>query len=123
MSIGENIRNARKDKNFTQTQLAEVLGVQTAAVSKYEKGVVSPTVEQLQKISYALNVSLSELVLLSCPFCGERATIYEGKREFSHTGKYIAQCNGCLCKMGGFQTAEYAAQGWNNRQTAEKDLI
>ena len=36
--IGEAIRQARKEKNLTQTQLGELMGVQRAQVSKIESG-------------------------------------------------------------------------------------
>ena len=62
MEIGERIRKSRLDKGFTQSQLAVKIGVQTSAVSKYEKGLVSPTFEQLQKISDALDVPIGILL-------------------------------------------------------------
>ena len=36
--IGEAIRKARKEKNLTQTQLGELMGVQRAQISKIESG-------------------------------------------------------------------------------------
>ena len=36
--IGEAIKKARKDKNLTQTQLGELMGVQRAQISKIESG-------------------------------------------------------------------------------------
>ncbi|MCM1311641.1 MAG: helix-turn-helix domain-containing protein [Bacteroides sp.] len=36
--IGEAIRQARKEKNLTQEQLGELMGVQRAQVSRIEKG-------------------------------------------------------------------------------------
>ena len=62
MNIAERIRIARKNKGFTQSHLAEKIGVQTAAVSKYEKGLVSPTFEQLQKIAAALDITITVLI-------------------------------------------------------------
>lgn len=36
--IGDAIRNARKEKNMTQSQLGELMGVQRAQISKIESG-------------------------------------------------------------------------------------
>ena len=36
--IGEAIKNARKSKNLTQSQLGELMGVQRAQISKIESG-------------------------------------------------------------------------------------
>ena len=44
MNIGEKIKNARKNKNLTQTQLAKIVGVKSAAIiSSWESGQSSPT--------------------------------------------------------------------------------
>lgn len=60
--IGENIKRIRKQKGLTQQQLADVLNVKRAAISKYEKGIVSPNSEQLWKIADALGVRLQHLI-------------------------------------------------------------
>ena len=39
MKTGEVIRNLRKEKNLTQEQMAEMLGVSAPAVNKWENGV------------------------------------------------------------------------------------
>lgn len=57
----ENLRRIRKEKKITQKQLAEKIGVQPSAISKYETGKVSPTVEQLEKIAEVLEVPVMSL--------------------------------------------------------------
>ena len=36
MSFGENLKNVRKQRNITQEELAEILGVSRQAISKWE---------------------------------------------------------------------------------------
>lgn len=50
------IRKARKAAGVTQEQLAEVLGVNRATLSKYETGAIEPSVSQLKTIAAALRV-------------------------------------------------------------------
>lgn len=38
LNIGENIRGLRKQKDITQEQLAEMLGVSCQSVSRWESG-------------------------------------------------------------------------------------
>ncbi len=38
LKIGENIKRLRREKGMTQEQLAELLNITNAAVSKWEKG-------------------------------------------------------------------------------------
>lgn len=54
-----------RDKNFTQAELAQKLGVTTASVSKYEIGEVIPDIEKLTKYCYIFNVSLDYIIGLS----------------------------------------------------------
>lgn len=39
MMLHENIRKLRRERNLTQEQLAELMGVSIASVSKWETGV------------------------------------------------------------------------------------
>lgn len=48
------ISQARKTKGMTQTQLADIIGVDQALVSRWESGKVSPNKANLQKLRDAL---------------------------------------------------------------------
>lgn len=61
--VGRFISDCRKEKNLTQKQLAEMLGVTNKAVSKWETGEGYPDITLLPKLSDALNVSIDELLL------------------------------------------------------------
>ena len=39
MSIGQNIKKYRKEKGYTQRELADLIGVSVQSVSKWETGV------------------------------------------------------------------------------------
>lgn len=58
----EGIKNARKKKGWTQEQLANALGVKRSVISKYETGIISPTIIQIEEIANALNVPMPELL-------------------------------------------------------------
>lgn len=45
--IGDNIRRLRRQGSITQEQLAEMLGVTCAAVSKWERGETYPDITLL----------------------------------------------------------------------------
>ncbi len=48
--LGENIKKWRKERNFTQEALGELIGVQKAQISKIEKGQTGTTIENVLKI-------------------------------------------------------------------------
>ena len=60
--IGENLKRLRKEKGFTQEQLAERLNVSFQAVSKWECGDGYPDIVMLPSIAQIFGVSLDELV-------------------------------------------------------------
>ena len=62
MTLGDSIRKHRKIKAFTQTQLADKLGVEQSLVSKWERCAVKPNTDSIQALSRALGVPVSELM-------------------------------------------------------------
>ena len=59
--IGAFIARCRKEKNLTQMQLAETLGITNQAVSKWENGRGMPDMSLLQPLCDVLGISLNEL--------------------------------------------------------------
>ena len=57
-----NIREHRKRVGFTQTQIAEKLGVRSNAVSQWETGVRSPSVKHLKQIAEMLGCTADDLL-------------------------------------------------------------
>ncbi len=66
-SIGEKIKELRKERNMTQAQLAEKLGVTYQAVSKWENGTASPDISIIPDITRAFSVSADVLFDLVNP--------------------------------------------------------
>lgn len=62
MTLGEKLKDARKNASLTQEQMAEKLQVSRAAVAKWETGKGLPDVENLRSISKLLDVSIDYLL-------------------------------------------------------------
>lgn len=60
--LNENIKNLRKNKGFTQEELANRLNVVRQTVSKWEKGHSVPDAEMLKKIAETLETDVSQLL-------------------------------------------------------------
>ena len=60
--IGRFIARVRKEKNMTQEELANILGVTNKTVSRWENGNYMPDLSLLKPLSEALGVSLNELL-------------------------------------------------------------
>ena len=61
MSLGKNIASRRKSQNFSQEDIATLVGVSRQAVSKWEKDLSSPSTENIIRLAEILRVSVEEL--------------------------------------------------------------
>ncbi len=61
-TIGMRIQQARKQKGFTQSELADKLYVSAQAVSKWENDQASPDITMLSSLSEILGVTIDYLI-------------------------------------------------------------
>jgi len=61
MSFGSAIKKARKEKKLTQEKLAELVDVSTKHLQQLESGRREPSVKVLQKLVFALDLSLDSI--------------------------------------------------------------
>lgn len=61
-SLGERLAQLRKERGFTQTELAEKVGILQNIVSAYERGRLRLTAEMLIRFTKALGVSADEIL-------------------------------------------------------------
>ena len=59
--LGQRIRNYRTAMGLSQEKLAELCGCHPTYIGQIERGEKNATIESIEKISVALNVSLSKL--------------------------------------------------------------
>lgn len=59
--IGQRIRNYRTQKKLSQEKLAELSGCHHTYIGQVERGEKNATLESIEKIASALNVSLAQL--------------------------------------------------------------
>ncbi len=60
VKIGKFIAESRKDKDLTQRELGEKLGISKNAVSKWERGISMPDVSIMKELCNVLDISLNE---------------------------------------------------------------
>lgn len=62
LNIGANIKKMRQNKGLTQEQLADILGVSPAAVSKWEAKNTYPDITMLVPLAQVFDITLDELM-------------------------------------------------------------
>lgn len=61
VKFGRRLRQLRRQKDLTQEQLAEAIGVSVEFLSNMERGINGPSFETLDRLAATLNVSVKTL--------------------------------------------------------------
>lgn len=75
IKIGKFISNKRKEKNITQSELAELLGITDRAISKWENGICMPDASNILELCNILNITINDL------FSGEVVDMKENEKK------------------------------------------
>ena len=59
--LGNNMKLIRNKNNLSQENIAELLGVTQACITRYEKGLISISVPNLYKFAKEFKISINEL--------------------------------------------------------------
>lgn len=102
MTINQNIRRYRLDKQLSQEKLGELLGISGQAVSKWEQGLTSPDISLLPGLAECFGVTIDSL------FSGVSARKYPGYQ--SERNELLARYTGPEGTEKDFQNAEKAFQ-------------
>jgi len=84
MTLGEKLKKARINKNFTQEYLAEVLNVSQKTYSNFENDKSKPDFAQVEEIAKALEVSVLDFL------SGDNITVNQNNNEIAIAQNYAA---------------------------------
>lgn len=60
--LGDKIKLYRENKRMTQNEVAGILNVSPATISKYESGALEPNIESLKRLAELFEISIDELL-------------------------------------------------------------
>lgn len=119
MSFADNLQSIRKEKQLSQEELAEKIGVSRQAISKWEQGSGYPETEKLIILSQELNVSLDYLMLgeirntVNENSVSQNIIVPTGKITIkSYDGKSIVNCYKVLASQVMFKARMDEPQYW-----------
>ena len=61
IQFGRNLKDIRKQRNLTQEQLAEAVGVSVEFISHIERGINAPSFKTLENLSRKLDIPVWKL--------------------------------------------------------------
>lgn len=89
MSIGSTIKRLRREKDITQEQLAEYLGITSRAVSQWECDRTAPDISQIPALCHIFDVSSDTLLGIDIEKNNQEIQRYLDKaRNELHEGKF-----------------------------------
>ena len=86
MKVGNKIKEYRELNKMTQKDIAEILRVEPATISKYEAGTIEPSIESLKKLSETFNITVDELIKDEEKFDISKINVLEVLREQKEMG-------------------------------------
>ena len=119
MTNGERIKYLREKNGFTQKDVATRLGVEPAAISKYELDMREPNIEAIKKLAILFNVSIDYLLgrtpdvfvnekdrgeldisLIKKKYDFNKKKIEKLKKEYKNENAIIIARNELCCSVG-----------------------
>ena len=90
MSIGSTIKRLRRQRNITQEQLAEYLGITSRAVSQWECDRTAPDLSQIPGLCHVFNVSADVIFEIDIEKTkeAEEACLAEAKETYLRAGRF-----------------------------------
>ena len=85
--VGRKIAQRRKEKNMTQMELADLMGVSFQAVSNWERGNSMPDIAKLPELSEWLGISIDELLTDEAPAKLVRHILEGDERQYVLEGE------------------------------------
>lgn len=79
--LGDKIKTYRELNKMTQNEIAEILEVSTATISKYESGLLEPNIESLKRLAQTFNITIDELIKYEEKFDISKVNILKTLRE------------------------------------------
>ncbi len=113
MSVGTTIKKLRRERNMTQEQLAELLGVSTNAVSQWECDKTAPDISHLPILANIFEVSADILLEIDFSKSKKQAEIeaFKAKHQELHsqgkTAERLILCREMQKKYPNDETVQY----------------
>lgn len=80
MTTGEKLQNLRKQNNYTQEELADIMGVSRQSISKWESDIAFPETEKIITLSKLYKCSIDYLLNSECNNPNSSAVINSKRR-------------------------------------------
>lgn len=92
LMIGENIKRLRREKDITQEQLAEMLGVSYQSVSRWENNACYPDMELLPTLAHFFDTTVDKLLGVNEQLEKEKVAEYQERFQVAISHGDVEEC-------------------------------
>jgi len=110
VSFAKRLAAFRKEKGFTQQELAKRAGVKVLQISRYESGSAQPSLEVIKKLAVALRVSADRLLFED----HERGPDEDLRLQFEAIARFSAEEKRVIKAMLEGMILKHEAKRWSS---------
>ena len=92
MEFKDRLKQLRKEHNWTQSDIGEVLDVETEIIEKYESGEESPYLDEVITLTMLFGVSLSYLIGETLELNERQTYLYNEPHRMEQKAHALEQC-------------------------------
>lgn len=121
--IGDRVRRLRSARGWTLDHTSERSGLSRSAISKIERGGMSPTFQAMQKLAAGFSITLAELLLTGepAPAQGRRSVVRGDEGPWHPTPTYAIRLLTAELKHTAFTAAEVVVRARSLDEYADWD--
>jgi transcriptional regulator with XRE-family HTH domain len=116
MSFPDRLVQLRKQRNLSQTAMAEVIGIHPNSLKKYETGQAQPSLDILKKIATTFNVSTDFLIFED----HERVPTDDFALQFEAISQFATNEQKVIKEVLDSLIIKYQARRWDSQRVADE---
>lgn len=114
MSIQQRLITLRRERELTQQQMADAIGVHVNQIRRYEAGATQPSLEALKKIAVAMSVTIDSLVFDE----DERGPDEQLRLQFEAISQLPAEEKEIVKELLDGMIIKYQSRRWDTKRQA-----
>lgn len=99
MEIGRILKYYRTVHNLTQSEVAELAGINEKYLGRIERGESVPTIDKIEQLCHAFDIRLSDLLMIS-PDRLSQNVMDDSSVDHLFQVRVVYYCNCCGCLFG-----------------------
>ena len=114
MSIQQRLITLRRERDLTQQEMADAIGVHVNQVRRYEAGATQPSLDALKKIAIAMSITIDSLVFGE----GERGPDEQLKLQFEAISQLPSDEKQVIKELLDGMIIKYQTRRWDSTRDA-----